>query len=408
LGASKNAALIPFSRRKPKIDAAAADAVYDEIEIDVDVDLESDPNDMTLTDEDFILIETSASKGQEQRRPSRASRPAMDPRAESSVADECLASIAAAVSQARISDPFIAIARTTQRSPVDDLLAAAPVGSLPPAITPRRSGSPFARSTSSPLPRGLPQVRLPLPEELPEDIRETIPVRRRTTARTPAPFARATTDDRVQASVAPVALTSLAPPPVVVHGRPRMFWVVAAAALGAAAAVTMMRLATSPSDAPVPVAAVAPSPKIESTPIPVAPPQPTTVFGAETPTSAPLATKPAPTTLVQFGEQDGVMIQVPAASAPIAPAAVPPPKPARASAPPPAVLSKAMVPDDAPVAKADAKPPKASQKPSSAPSFVTAPPPPPPPPAPAPSPAPKKPLTPEQQLAEMQLRAASR
>jgi len=429
-------------------------------------------------------------------------RVSLDAEAESSVADECLASIAAVASHARASSPFIedlarpsssmpiaSLARSSERSPVDDLLDAVPVArsskrspvdelldAAPYDVLPRNGAS---RSTTAPsssisLASRLPAVRPPpllgalsLPssssfrsaspsvpglshaggddvtETLPvppgrsswrrlgevssetaphahagaDDAAETLPVppgrssfRRLGEVRSEtAPlFARTSTDDRPvpapsqsASSVAPVAVASAEPTVIVVRDRPRTAWVIAAAAIGALAAVSAMRFA-SPREA----TAAAPVMTTPTTP------------GAG---NAPPAPAPSPGAVVQFGEEDGVSIHVPlpvssapsssehpvaSASASAAPSHVA--RPATQSSRERSPVARPSRPLNPKVSAPTPLPDGSLGLASTGTATVTT-----PAPALAPLPVPQPParkraLTPEQELAEAQLRAATR
>lgn len=355
------------------------------------------------------------------------SRMMPDEDAEASVADECLASIAAAASHARASDPFVPVAPRVSspllvrpRDEVDALLedvpfpGALPPPSVPPArsaanvtIPPPSSSSAIALSprlppvSPPPFVRGsVPVARVSVPglAEVSDanDAAETLPVPMRT------PFARTTTDEERAShpsvapsltpsarSVTPATASKNETTVVVVRDRPRTVWVVAAAAIGALAAVGVMRVA-APQQPAVPAAAV------------------------EAPRTALAAPSAA---VVRFAEEEGVSIKVPAhppAPAPAPPAshaARPEPSPRAAPhAPPPYApaarptrplhpkVSPPMPMPDGSLGLANTG--KAATQPSVA--------------APAPTPLPlppsggrKRALTPEQELAEAQLRAAT-
>jgi len=389
------------------------------------------------------------------REPRRSfSRPTLDEDAEASVADECLATIAAAASHARASDPLLPGAPSSAqllrpRDEVDALIEDVSlvgqdvsfVGKLPPPSGPPRSLAsmtippPSSSSAAVVLPARLPPMspppfmrapsppsRISVPGVVREvssddDAAETLPFPMK------APFARTTTDDErasrpsflpdvvASATLAPSA-RSVAPPipaprkepsvTVVVRERPpRIGWVIAAAAIGALAAVTVMRIA-----APAPPTA-APAPALASA------------------TAPPAQAEAQAAAVVRFGEDEGVSINAPASAvSPIsAPAPAPAPPPAAAShaarsVPAPAQhASPARAPAGRPRRQLDPKvaPPVlmpdgslglANTGKATTPSSAST-------PAPAPTPLPlppsggrKRPLTPEQELAEAQLRAA--
>ena len=471
--------MIPFFTRKSKPAVPPAPVVED-VDIDVVVDLDALEDDaLELTDEDFVLLEESpppppisrsvlraalaatpparptpprpisearldtlrtktlragllrtdsqppASQPEPVREahPRAISRLMWDVDAEASVADECLASIAAAASHARASAPFISVAPPPSsslpvraRDEVDALLEdASAIGVLPPPSLPPRSSSsraiappsspssvalsprlppvsppPFVRGTMPAVP--VARISVPGVAEVSDanDAAETLPVPMKT------PFARTTTDDerasrpsvvpKPAASVAPVTVQKNDATVIVVRERPRTAWVLAAAAIGALAAVTVMRVA---------------APRPSSTPA---------VAVEAPPARAPAATA----AVVRFGEEEGVSIKVP----PSTPASGPPPiashaaRPATLAAPRSAPHAPAHAPAghptrpkvSAPTPLPDGSLGLANEGKASASSM----------PAPAPTPLPlppsggrKRPLTPEQELAEAQLRAAT-
>lgn len=209
------------------------------------------------------------------------------------------------------------------------------------------------------------------------------------------------TDARRPLSDAPVSMSKLseATQVVVVREPPKAYWVAVAAVIGAAAAIGGMRLtASSPSPAPKPaVQAAAEVPVVAPSPIAkdvVAPP----------------AEKAPSAAVVRFGEGQGVAITAapPAKSASHAPK-VEPAKPVIAATTKPAVSS---APKSAGPASAVPRPPKlpdgsyglarSDATPASPAKEAPA-------PAAPPPPAPEKKaknLTPEQQLAEAQLKAS--
>ncbi len=350
------------------------------------------------------------------------SRLTWDVDAEASVADECLASIAAAASHARASDPLIPVAPPSSvlalrpRDEIDELLDdAAAIGKLPPASMPARAVSsramipPPASSSAIALSPRLPPVSPPpfVRSAAPSgrisvpgladvtdanDAVETLPVPM------PTPFARTMTDERasrpsvvpspapVAGSVAPVAVSRNDATVIVVRDRPRAYWVIAAAAIGAVAAVTVMRLAA-------PHASSAPTASIETPP----------------------AAATAAPAVVRFGEEEGVSIKLaaaPSASHAARPASVPvqrTPAHAQPAHAPSLHSSRPLNPKVSPPTPLPdgslGLASNTSSKPTSSSSSVAA-------PAPTPLPLPptggrKHPLTPEQELAEAQLRAAS-
>lgn len=186
----------------------------------------------------------------------------------------------------------------------------------------------------------------------------------------------------------------LEPQIVVVREKPAFAWAIACLALGALGAIVGMRVASgltkpgAPTPAPtiaVTSPPVAVAPVVPSTPAPPAPLSPEALMSATAPA---VSAQPA---IVAFDDKDAVHV--------VATPIVPPPQPA------------VVVPTPAPVEKPTATP-KASTSakpgdpppllPDAVPKVVVTPPPPPPPPKPA------RPKTPEEQLLEAQLKAASK
>lgn len=316
-----------------------------------------------------------------------------DERVEEDVAGECLASIAA---ETRSRGGLLV--RTPREVDLDlevdvELLGAAPPAALPPlgAPPPRASvpwaresapGGPFARTSPSSS-RGIPVAAPSFPPSLPS-----------------APS---------YDSVAPVSAASGArvhePTVIVLREKPKTAWYVGSAVVGAACALLAMRLVATSTAAPRPPPTdVAASVSHEA-------PAATVVTPAAPPASA-----APPVTVIRFDDTQGVAITVP----PAAPPAVPPsahpaahaPPPAAPHAPPPAAaLANPATPPKPPVARAT--PISSTKLPDG--SFtlggsetVTAPRPAAPPPPATHTPAKKGPLTPEQELAEAQLKASMR
>jgi hypothetical protein len=280
----------------------------------------------------------------------------IDPDAESNVVNEWLTSIAAVASAARQSDPRISAA---------DLGPAFPLMAPPP---PRNApGAPRLPAVSAPplLPNGQPYLASDIVDTLPAPRKKRAPSSK--TIKTPTPFARTMVDAEavpVRSAIASVAPTAATMPPVLVKIRPRLSWIAAAAVVGALAAVTLVRFAKS-SAQPRPIEASAPV--------------------VTAPTTA-VAVPPAPA-VVRFSEDEGVVIDVAPSAAPSSPS------------PSPSVSA---------VRPRTKKPAKAKLEPDPEPKVVApAPPPPPVVASPAPAPAVRK-LTPSQELAEAQLRAATR
>ncbi len=332
---------------------------------------------------------------------SRSARPSTprlvwDADAENDVADECLASIAVETSKTRLSDPFLfsTVAPPPRRERKD--LSLVPMSSpIPP-----------------PAPSSVVGVKVPKPSPPPM---RTSPFERRDDKaiwarksgtnevedRTslPSVFTRKTPFQPMPVA-ANVATVSSMPPPVVMpteharddrkneppkneptvillRERPRGVWVFGSAAIGALCAVTAMHFVgplASPQSPPPPTVVAVPAPP----PTTVVAPPPTATTTPEAKTEAKVEAKPIPTVtlkpsqpaVVSFSDDQGVAIAPPPAPAP---KPAPKPKAAKANVP-------MMVPDTA-----TAKLPE---------------------PPPAPAPKPKKPLTPEQQLSEAQLKAS--
>lgn len=322
-----------------------------------------------------------------------------DERVEEDVAGECLASIAAEtrsrggllVRTPRELDVDldvevdVELLHTPARAPLPPLSAPPPRPSVPWA---RESapGGPFARTSPSSS-RGVPVAAPSFPPSLP-----SVPS---------------------YDSVAPVSAASGArvhePTVIVLREKPKRAWYVGSAVVGAACALVAMRLVATSSAAPRPPAtnvsaSVSPNVTVaQATPL------------AVTPAASP-APSAAPVTVIRFDETQGVAITVPtAAPPPVVPAVHAPPhppaEPPTKSAPPVATAAALAVAPKPPVSKptptASTKLPDGSF--SLGGSDTVAPTPAPrPAPAPAPAPARKGPLTPEQELAEAQLKASMR
>lgn len=282
------------------------------------------------------------------------------------VADECLESIRAATSRARLSDSF-------------------PASIVPP---PPRLPS-FEISDADETTRRPAMSSSPMPVA-----RESVPGVASASS-TPAPVFARTSSSSLPAvsSVAPVSMSStpgpVEPTVILVRQPPRTGWVVAAAFLGAACALFAMHLLARPAETPAAAAsAVAvPPPPVATTAAPVAP--------------------PAPPATVRFNDDQGVaVVAPPAPPAPAKPVVTTasiktppaPASPAKAAAKPAASLGPKL-PDGSMALGARASDATTATKPA-APAAATE-------PAPA-SNAPKKKLTPEQELAEAQLKASMR
>jgi hypothetical protein len=325
--------LLPFSKKKNQ---------SDEVELDED---------------DFEVVEISSTPKTVQTAQATAQRTAARPRTilpvsrrilaeevEEDVAGQCLASIAAETSQTwRIevdsSSSIIAVAASPLARPLDEAATQSSISRLPAVSAP-----PLSRAGAG----QVPGVRESSPP--PAFVRRSNPKLAAIPAAAPSSYVavaaavsgeeKRTGDDKSSASsVAPVAMPlSLAhgaqrvePTIIVVRERPRVAWIFAAAAIGALASFGATRLMSSPAPvasttppsaevAPAAAAAVAAGPSTAVvSPSPPSPPSPPSA--AAPPAPAALATQaaapatPAPA-IVHFGEDEGVAIKSPAASAP--------------------------------------------------------------------------------------------
>lgn len=191
-------------------------------------------------------------------------------------------------------------------------------------------------------------------------------------------------------SVAPVSISREPGAPheptvIVLRERPKLAWIVAAASLGALAAIAVTRLLAAPAPA-ASVNADEHAPSVNAAAATTAPPSAAVVLPVATPvaSAAPVASvaPSASVAVVRFGEDQGVAI------------------PRRPVAPPGAARPAPRTPKQAPLGPAL---PDGSfglghvdTLPSLTPAPVAAP----------PEPAKKRVLTPEQQLAEAQLKAS--
>lgn len=370
------------------------------------------------------------------------SRRILDESVEHDVAGECLASIAAEVGSPYASSP--AISTSGIRAAMERSLATAyamppPSSShVPPAVAahgpsssrlPAVTSPPFVRTTT--VPRGaasVPGVReaTPPPSAF---LRRSTPGLASAAASAPPSSAAVGAAGAVSASsVAPVAMTAHPEPTViVVRERPKAAWAIVSAAVGAICAVVAMQLLTQDDRAASPVAPasqVAATTTIATAMLP-APPAATAVTAPVTaavtaPPAAPApvtasAAAPAAAAVMKFGEDQGVAIKAPAATSASAKsgsshapagAAKPASKPAR-----PSSGVGPSLPDgsiglggraDAKSAASNQPGPGANAPAPPAASTAAA-----PAPAPAPTEPPKKRvLTPEQQIAEAQLKAS--
>lgn len=386
--------MLPFSKRKrsDEIELEDADIVVLEeaaVEVDVaDLEIADTAKADALADERPQLPRVSPPPKSSLRHllTSAGSHTRRD-RFEDDVADECLKSIAAATSRTGLSDSFPAsIVPPAPRLPnfessIDELLAEAPLPQFEISDTDETTRRP-ALSSSSSMP-AIPFSRDSVPGVLP------IPAAPLSVSAIPTPvFSRTTSSPHLPAasSIAPVAMSS-APGPVeptliLLRQPPKAAWVAAAAFLGAACALLGMHLLTRSVDPPQTVVVTAPPP----------------------PTQATLAAPAPPPATVRFNDDQGMaVIAAPPATVSAAPAATAPKPVVTTAAVKPAAKAASLgpkLPDGsmALTTKAPSSPPPAAQ------------------PAPQPQPAPaapaaaaqKKQLTPEQQLAEAQLRASMR
>jgi hypothetical protein len=390
--------VLPFARRKKSDEVELGDddiVVVEEAAVEIDV-------------AELEVVEVAGARPLLPRTapppPKMSLRRLVTPRDrfEDDVADECLKSIAAATSQtrsARLSDSFPAsIVPPAPRVPhfeasVDELLSAAPLPQFELSDADETARRPALSSSSSmPIARdsgAIPGVRA-LPPSPPSVSSLPTPVFSRTTSSPALPAA---------SSIAPVSMSSsesssrspVEPTVILVRQPPKAAWVVAAAFLGAACALMGMHLLTRSADSPPPIVLAAPPPPVTTQATPASPPAPT-------PT-------PTPATVRFNDDQAMAVIAAPAPTVSATPAAKP------------AVTTAAKTTNVAPLPKPATKPSSLGPKlpdgsmaltkmPSTAPPAAA--PSPPPEPAPAPPPGPKRRLTPEQELAEAQLKASMR
>ena len=370
------------------------------------------------------------------------SRRVLDEQIEEDVAGQCLASIAAATSVESsrhlssashiraalaaaplptMSPPAPSSAASSQASPQASSQASSrgsirlPSVTAPPFV--RASAYPFASDRDSRSLQGGPEA---------PGIRDSSPpaafIRRSTPALaypvssaslppSPAPVAATAS---AFGSVAPVSMTSLPqaarePTVIVVRERPRSVWILAAAAFGAACAIAAMRFGSLNGEARV---VVEPRGAVQAAALPPLPPTavvaPVVVSAPSVPpvlasasanavVAPPVSSVPA-AGVMNFAEDQGVAIRVPSPPAPPSPAS--PRKPAPSVPGPPAARPAPRVP-----AMGPALPDgsfglgRSDTTTATAPPSLTAPP-------PAPEAPRKRVLTPEQQLAEAQLKAS--
>lgn len=361
------------------------------------------------------------------------SRRVLDEQVEEDVAGQCLASIAAATS-------LESSRNLSSSSHIRAALATAPMplvapmdsfGSRPHGATrlPSVTAPPFVRPPTYAFSRDRDAHTSRIAPEAP-GIRDSSPpaafIRRSTPAlaypvssasqlpSAPSSVAVANANASAFGSVAPVSMTSLRPGPqeptvIIVRERPRSLWILAAAALGAVGAIAVMRFAPATSG----VSAAA-EPQADVTPTAALPLPPTAVV---TPVAAstPLAVAPAtvaaasasvgpavPTSAVMhFAEDQGIAIgRAPSPASPAAPrkptGAAPgvPVAPTARPAPRVSSMGPALPDGSFGLGRSDT----ATAAAPSPPSLTSTP--------PAPEPPRKRVLTPEQQLAEAQLKAS--
>ncbi len=358
------------------------------------------------------------------------SRRILDEQIEEDVAGQCLASIAAATS-------VESSRHLSSASHIRAALAAAPLPTMsPPAASsqassrgsmrlPSVTAPPFVRGSAYPFASDRDSRSLHGGPEAP-GIRDSSPpaafIRRSTPALaypvssasllpSPAPVAA---NASAFGSVAPVSMTSLPqaarePTVIVVRERPRSVWILAAAAFGAVCAIGAMRFGSLNGEARV---VVEPRGAVQAAALPPLPPTavvaPVVVSAPSAPpvlasasanavVAPPVSSAPA-AGVMNFAEDQGVAIRVPSPPAPPSPAS--PRKPAPGVPGPPAARPAPRVP-----AMGPALPDgsfglgRSDTTTAAAPPSLTAPP-------PAPEPPRKRVLTPEQQLAEAQLKAS--
>ena len=420
-----------------------------DIEIDVDdgddevVELRDSDVEMELGDADLVAVDATPAAPASSMRPRmpsippplpRASRPeivlppvahatprpsrrTLDEKMVEDVTGQCLATIAEVTSRTRIPLSLVD-AITAGDAPSSKKAPPASASRLvTPLMRPRPHEEPEEATEQNPTASVKPMLESTIRKKLPPvsappfvrrssasllpSEREIVP---RISPVAPSSTAIAmATDARRPLSDAPVSMTKLsdATQVVVVREPPKAYWVAVAAVIGAAAAIGGMRLtASSP-----PAATPASTPAVHA-----AAPQSPVVAPIAKDVVAPPAEK-APSAVVRFGEGQGVAIAAapPAKSASHAPKAEPA-KAAIAATTKPAVSS---APKSAGPASAVPRPPKLpdgsyglarSDATALSPPAKEA-----PAPAAPPPPAPEKKaknLTPEQQLAEAQLKAS--
>lgn len=378
--------MLPFSRRKKAdeielgdedIVVLAGGEVDAAVEVDIDVDVED------------LEVRPSSSSLPRVTPPKASLRRLVTPRDqfEDDVAHECLESIAAATRQpprvSRLSDAFPAsIVPPVPRlpsfdsaaDPIDELLASAPLPQFELSDADETTRRPAMSSSSS-----MPIARDSVPGVL------AIPSAPLSASSIPTPvFSRTTSSPNLPAasSIAPVAMNStpghVEPTVILVRQPPKTAWIVAAAFLGAACALLSMRLLMRPVDPPQTIVVTSAPPPSNPTPAPAAPPAPATVRFNDDQGVAVIA---APTTTVSSAPAPKPVVTAVVAT---------PPKPAAK----PASLGPKLPDGSMALTKAPEKPAPAAAPPPAAP------------PEPAAPAGKKKPLTPEQQLAEAQLKAS--
>lgn len=384
--------MLPFS--KPK-------NAGEEIELDDDdlVLVESPPPSFSSPPPRLLGCGADEAQMQVPARPRRVtasvSRRIIDESIADGVAGECLSAIAAA-SRDRHSSSHVRAAIARPRPPGAPPpprgASAPPPASLasataaPSSRLPSVSPPPFVRTSAARLGRPAapsPERAQPPSSSTHESARPTAFVRRS------SPMIAV--PRTAPGSDAPMSLSprTAEPTVIVVRERPKAAWVIGAAAIGAVFAVLASRLVMA-NDAPV--VAAAPQPPT-SVAVPGAA-APLAVVVAPVAPAAPVAPPSASVTVMRFGDDQGVAFKAP-------------PRPPAAPTATPDKVAQAPASASAPRPRASAVGPTlpdGSLSLGGAPVSTTRTPPAPPPPAAAP----KRALTPEQQLAEAQLKASMR
>ncbi|HSO33432.1 MAG TPA: hypothetical protein VLT33_12950 [Labilithrix sp.] len=355
-------------------------------------EIELDDDDLVLVESPPAFASSSPTRADDRfatARPRRVtasvSRRIVDESIQQDVAGECLSAIAAASREGHSSSHVRSV--VTRPPPARTAAPVAPpvppVASPPASRLPSVSPPPFVRTTTAR--RGSARAsEAPAPRESappPAFVRRSSPM-----------IAVAGEASGASArSVAPVSFGDRTPEPtvIVVRERPKAAWVIGAAVIGALVAGAASRLVMTSAEDPPAAASRAPPAAIAPPPGVVVAPPPAVTVAVPPAVAAPAAS----VAIMRFGEDQGVAFKAPprpaAPTAPIAPTSARP----RAPAGGPGLADDASLT----LGASPPSPPRASA------------------PAPAPSPAPppaetarKRALTPEQQLAEAQLKASMR